>query len=239
MTETSSFTKGDGYWVKGNADCTITLAEPTATTDTNTTTITHNGISYNTITSVQTGRVWLDRNLGASQACTALDDTACYGDYFQWGRAADGHEKTTSATTSTQATTIVAADSSFITNSNWSTADSDGALRAAEWAKTDGTSICPVGYRVPTIADWELEEVAFESNTEAYDTLKLPSAGARSSNDGSMYSQGSGGYLWSSGVSSAGSGYLGFSSTNTLTRTSTTVLLASQFVASRIKAKRT
>ena len=29
-------------------------------------------------------------------------------------------------------------------------ADSDGSLRTAQWSKTDGTGVCPVGFRVQT-----------------------------------------------------------------------------------------
>ena len=221
MTTISSFAKGDGYWVKGNADCTIALAEVTTTTDTNTT-VTHNGITYGTVTSPFTGKVWLDRNLGASQVCTALDDTACYGDYYQWGRAADGHEKSDSTTTSTLATTVTAADSSFITPSDnpidWSTADSDGALRAAEWSKTDGTSICPVGYRVPTETEIESEttgaSTAVANKIDAFNNfLKLPSAGYRKAYDGSVDIQGFVSYVWSSSVSSTFSSKFYFIST--------------------------
>jgi len=53
------------------------------------------GVTYGTVTSPYTGRVWLDGNLGASQVCTAYNDSTCYGDYYQWGRGTDGHEKIT------------------------------------------------------------------------------------------------------------------------------------------------
>jgi len=39
------------------------------------------------------GKTWLDRNLGADKNCSKPDDKKCYGDYYQWGRTADGHEK--------------------------------------------------------------------------------------------------------------------------------------------------
>jgi hypothetical protein len=49
------------------------------------------GLTYRLITSPNPPhRVWLDRNLGASQVCTSVTDTACYGDLYQWGRAKDG-----------------------------------------------------------------------------------------------------------------------------------------------------
>ncbi|MGV6830373.1 MAG: hypothetical protein ACWA5P_02275 [bacterium] len=69
-------------------------------------TITHNGITYGLVTSPYTAHVWLDRNLGASRVCTAFDDMACFGDYYQWGRNTDGHKKSGSTTTTTLATYI-------------------------------------------------------------------------------------------------------------------------------------
>ena len=36
--------------------------------------ISHNSVGYNAITSSSTGRIWLDRNLGASQSCSSSDD---------------------------------------------------------------------------------------------------------------------------------------------------------------------
>lgn len=44
------------------------------------------------VTSLATGRVWMDRNLGASQVATSKDDADAFGDLFQWGRGADGHQ---------------------------------------------------------------------------------------------------------------------------------------------------
>lgn len=167
------------------------------------------GLTYNTVISPYTGKVWLDKNLGASQVCSALDDAACYGDYYQWGRDTDGHEKSDSATSSTQATDIINVGSSFFINYlDWTTADSDGALRAANWSKADGTSVCPIGYRVPTITELEAETIAASTavtnNTDAFNNfLKLPSAGYRDSSDGTMRVQGSYGIVWSSSVNSS------------------------------------
>jgi hypothetical protein len=172
-------------------------------------TITHNGVTYGTVTSPHTGRVWLDRNLGASRVCTAYNDEDCYGDYYQWGRDADGHEKSNSDTTSTQATNVTTVGhDDFITSSStysydWAkNADSDGSIRSANWSKTDGTSVCPVGFRVPTIDELKAETVditGFDNQYDAYESfLKLPSAGYRGSGSGSHDSQGSYGYVWSS-----------------------------------------
>ena len=175
-------------------------------------TITHNGTTYGTVTSPYTGKVWLDRNLGASRVCTAFNDTACYGDYYQWGRNYDGHQSSTSSTTSTQATDVNNAGSSFITSSStynydWAkNADSDGSLRSANWAKIDGTSVCPVGFRVPTITELKAElldanSAQIQNREDAFNSfLKLPSAGYRYGGSGALSYQGSWGYVWSSSV---------------------------------------
>ena len=62
------------------------------------------------VTNPTTGKIWMDRNLGASQVATSSTDANAYGDLYQWGRAADGHESRTSATTSTNATSAVPND---------------------------------------------------------------------------------------------------------------------------------
>ena len=56
-------------------------------------TFVYNGgtVTYGTVESAG-GRCWMDRNLGASQVATSSNDVASYGDLFQWGRGADGHQ---------------------------------------------------------------------------------------------------------------------------------------------------
>lgn len=171
--------------------------------------IIHNGITYKTVVSPYTGKIWLDRNLGATQACTALDDTACYGDYYQWGRGTDGHEKPDSAIAAgALATDINDAGTDFITHDgispyDWTTVDVDGTLRNAAWSKTDGTSICPIDYRVPTVTEIEAEITEVKNNIDAFNNfLKLPSSGNRYNHDGSLANLGTGGHLWSSSVNS-------------------------------------
>jgi len=152
-------------------------------------TIVHNGITYGTVTSPYTGRVWLDRNLGASRVCQSYDDEQCYGDYYQWGRDADGHEKSNSSTTSTQATNVTnVGHGNFITSSSdydydWAKdADSDGSKRSINWGKIDGSSICPTGFRVPNEAELKAETTDQDVNN-TYDLfstfLKVPAAGVR------------------------------------------------------------
>lgn len=149
--------------------------------------------SYGTITSSVTGRVWLDRNLGASQACTSKTDSSCYGDYYQWGRDADGHEKVNSGTTSTKSSSITPSHGNFISGIvqpyDWTTADVDGLGREASW------NPCPTGYRVPTTNEIEAESLS--NNSDAFEKLLFPSAGYRGY-EGSMHSQGDYGLLWTS-----------------------------------------
>lgn len=59
------------------------------------------------------GKVWMDRNLGASRVATSSTDSVGFGDLYQWGRAKDGHQLRTSATTPTLASVDKPATSDF------------------------------------------------------------------------------------------------------------------------------
>ena len=181
--------------------------------------IMHNGVSYGTVVSPYTGKVWLDRNLGASQVCTKFDDSACYGDYYQWGRAADGHEKSTSGKTTILATDINNAGSDFIISEqakfyDWARgADNNGSLRSLNWSKTDGSSICPVGFSVPTIEELKVETIdASDKNgstkvisrvTAFTNFLKLPQSGYKSRFSNVLADKGNWGALWANSVSNS------------------------------------
>jgi len=182
--------------------------------------ITHNGTTYDTVISPYTGKVWLDRNLGASRVCTTFDDVACYGDYYQWGRNFDGHQDSTSSTVGTQATDIDnVGHSEFITSSvaedfDWAQAvDADGSLRILNWLKSDGTSVCPVGFKVPTSEELRVEllvagSAVIQNNMDAFNSfLKLPSAGFRSSSDGVISGEGVNGVVLASSVNSSSNSF--------------------------------
>ena len=172
--------------------------------------LTHNGTTYGTVMSPYTGKIWLDRNLGATQVCTVYNDTACYGDYYQWGRDYGGHQESNSTTTSTPATdinvttqqNIVDNNGSFILVLDWVTSDTNGSIRSANWSKTDGSSVCPIGYRVPTLAEIIAETIGLsgaddvKNRDNAFNNfLKLPSAGRRYD---SMQKVGIWAYVWTS-----------------------------------------
>ena len=163
--------------------------------------ISHNGFDYLKVLSPITGKIWLDRNLGALQSCTSYRDPDCTGDYFQWGRNADGHEKTTSTTTNLQAVSVDAIGSDFIltdvnNSRDWANAvDENGSMRLLNWAKIDGSSLCPVNFRVPTADELKFEtydvgistEYKIKTNIDAYNSfLRLSTAGYRSEITGSV-----------------------------------------------------
>ncbi len=152
--------------------------------------------------------VWMDRNLGAEQAATSATDTLAYGDYYQWGRARDGHQLQGSTPTATLAPNISPNHAQFITigtaPNDWTAAgvDDDGAARAAFWSRIDG-SICPTGFRVPTTAEllaerdsWSSRDIisAFASN------LNWTVDGTRSNRNGSLSDVGESVRYWASDV---------------------------------------
>jgi uncharacterized protein (TIGR02145 family) len=167
-----------------------------------------------------TEKIWMDRNLGASQVATSSTDADAYGDLYQWGRAADGHQIRTSNATTTLATSDTPGHGDFIINNttpfDWRSPKNDNL-----WQGVSGTNNpCPSGYRLPTDAELEAERASWGSNNNAAGAfaspLKLPLAGRRGSN-GSLNDAGSFGHYWSStvgGVDDTYSRYLYFSDSN-------------------------
>jgi len=143
----------------------VVTVEPTS--DEANATISHEGFTYGTVVSPITGRTWLDRNLGATKVCTSVHDIdpSCIGAYYQWGRNTDGHQLHDSALGATVASLNTASDTfsepdALAGNSgfyDWVDEDSDGAIREERWSSTDGSSVCPVGYRVPTPEEFSAE----------------------------------------------------------------------------------
>jgi hypothetical protein len=167
------------------------------------------------VTNPATGRIWMDRNLGATQAATSSTDANSYGDLYQWGRRSDGHQCRTSATTTTLSSTDQPANASFIVALNspfdWRSSQNDNL-----WQGVNGiNNPCPSGYRLPTEAELETERLSWSSNNAQgafASALKLPVAGARNGSDGSLYFVGALGFYWSSAVGSTQSRNLFFTS---------------------------
>lgn len=137
-----------------------------------------------TVYNPTTNKTWMDRNLGASQVATSSTDTNAYGDLYQWGRGTDGHEKRTSATTSTLSSSDNPGHGYFITNTtnpkDWRSPQNDSL-----WQGVNGiNNPCPSGFRLPTEAEWEAERQSWTGGNNAAGAfaspLKLPMAGYRS-----------------------------------------------------------
>lgn len=147
-----------------------------------------------------TGRIWMDRNLGASRVALSSTDSAAYGDLYQWGRGTDGHEKRNSPTTSTLSTTNTPDHGMFIAvaSGDWRTEKSDNL-----WQGIDGiNNPCPEGFRLPTSAEWKAEIITWGSISNSgvafSSPLKLTIAGHRDPEDGSLKHVGTYGRYWSS-----------------------------------------
>lgn len=155
------------------------------------------------VTNPTTGKIWMDRNLGATQVAASSTYAASYGDLYQWGRGTDGHQIRTSVSTTGQSS-LTSPGADFLKgSSNWYTGSNPDDL----W-KVDGTGVnnpCPSGYRLPTDAEWDAERASWVSNNAAgamASPLKLPMAGNRFYSDGRLYYVGAYARYWSSTVSS-------------------------------------
>jgi uncharacterized protein (TIGR02145 family) len=155
------------------------------------------------VTNLTTGKIWMDRNLGATQVAASSTDAASYGDLYQWGRGADGHQLRSSGTTTVYSSSTSPGNTFITVSNNWYT----GTDRDNLWQGVNGiNNPCPSGYRLPTEAEWQAERATWGSNDAAgafASPLKLPMAGYRLYSDGSLRNFGVEGNYWSSTVSSS------------------------------------
>ena len=128
------------------------------------------------------GRIWMDRNLGATRVATSSIDAAAYGDLYQWGRGADGHQIRTSATTTTGSNSDQPGNGNFILPQNtpydWRNNRNNNLWQGVN----GGNNPCPSGYRLPTKFEWDDEWRNWGSNNAVgafASPLKLPVAGYR------------------------------------------------------------
>ncbi len=164
-----------------------------------------------------TGKVWMDRNLGASQVATSSTDAAAYGDLYQWGRCSDGHEKRTSGTTATLSSSNTPGNGLFIITSStpydWRSPQNNGLWQGIGSVNNP----CPTGYHIPTSAELDAERLTWSSNNAAgayASPLKLTTAGNRFITNGTLNGVGSNGYYWSSTVNGTSANFLFFLSSN-------------------------
>jgi hypothetical protein len=154
------------------------------------------------VTNPTTGKIWMDRNLGATQVATSSTDVNSYGDLYQWGRRADGHQCRTSPTTSTLSSVDQPAHGIFILASN-APYDWRSPQNTNLWQGVNGVNNpCPSGYRVPTNIEIENERISWniQSGAGGYiSPLKLPVSGIRQ-NDGSIVDLGYGMSIWTSSI---------------------------------------
>jgi uncharacterized protein (TIGR02145 family) len=167
------------------------------------------------VTNSSTGKVWMDRNMGASQKATSSTDANSYGDLYQWGRKSDGHQCRTSATTSTLSSSDQPGHGDFILPSS-APNDWRSPQNTNLWQGVNGVNNpCPSLYRLPTNAELDAERLSWISNDPAgafASPLKLPMAGYRLISNGSLNVVGSRGYYWSSSTAPTNSRYLYFTS---------------------------
>lgn len=157
------------------------------------------------VTNPTTGKIWMDRNLGASRVATSSTDATAYGDLYQWGRKPDGHQCRNSTTTSTRSGSAQPNHSDFIIGGDYWFTPNDNAL----WQGVSGVNNpCPSGYRLPTDAELDAERLSWATNNAAGafgSPLKLTVGGYRGCyGAGTINSAGIDGLYWSS-ISSSNS----------------------------------
>jgi len=159
------------------------------------------GNLYKEIKSPFTGKTWLDRNLGAKKACEKYDEEQCFGDYFQWGRGADGHEKAESDLNTKLS------DSEIVDHDQFILGTSDNRY---DWLKFQNNTLwqghygannpCPQGFRLPTAGEYKAELID-NGGTNKHKIfksfLKLPMAGFRNY-EGLVNNQGFEARYWAS-----------------------------------------
>jgi len=218
---------------------TWTNLTSTFTCGTSTVTFAYNGasVTYGTVTGANS-KCWLDRNLGATQVATSSTDHLAYGDLFQWGRGADGHQRITwtnattgtavNGTTATLSSTDSPGNALFITN-NTDPVDWRSGQNVNLWQGVSGTNNpCPSGFRLPTLTELDAERTNWGANNNATGAitspLKLSMSGYRSASLGSLFDTSVSGRYWSSTVGGSSSRALYFFSGGAIMNTDFRVL---------------
>ena len=172
--------------------------------------------TWNDVTNVTTGDIWMDRNLGAIQVAVSSTDADSYGDLYQWGRLKDGHQCRTSSTSTTNSADNVPGHGDFILEAS-SPNDWRSPQNTNLWQGVSGiNNPCPGGYRLPTETELDDEHDTWGTDNAAGafgSVLKLPMAGIRLFSDGSLSAVGTDGLYWSSTVNGTFASNLNFKNT--------------------------
>lgn len=182
-------------------------------------TFTYNGekVTYPSVRA-KDGKIWMQQNLGAQRVATSMTDVESYGDLYQWGRWADGHQLRTPAPTVTAASTLSANNPSGLPAggskayiSGWwnggASTDTWNAATSSGVSATNGCDPCKVlgsDWRLPTEEDWDsvLDAEGITDNATAYaSNLKIPAGGWRATNSPAIASAGTSSWYWSSKAS--------------------------------------
>jgi uncharacterized protein (TIGR02145 family) len=151
-----------------------------------------------------TGKIWMDRNLGAKQVATSSTDADSYGDLYQWGRLADGHQCRTSSTTTSNSATDIPGHGDFIIDDYWR-----NPININLWQGLNGVNNpCPRGYRIPTQAEWDAERLSWNSNNSngaIASPLKLTLGGRRQWTNAAIAVLNTHGEYWASNVTTTAS----------------------------------
>ncbi|MCH8490946.1 MAG: fibrobacter succinogenes major paralogous domain-containing protein [Oceanicaulis sp.] len=165
-----------------------------------------------------TGKIWMDRNLGAYTQARSTTDCYAYGNLYQWGRNNDGHESRFSTVVAGPVTSGNEG-SNFISNNaipfDWLTPQDATRWNANELSGGPAGAVvktandpCPDGFRIPTSAELADERAAFTTDNAAgaFESLKLTLGGARFDGTGNFYNVNVFGLYWSSTVADATDG---------------------------------
>jgi uncharacterized protein (TIGR02145 family) len=159
----------------------------------------NNPTVINEVLNPTTGRIWMDRNLGASRVATSSTDVQAYGDLYQWGRRADGHQCRNSATRNVLSSIDQPLHGDFITSgSDWRNPSNNNL-----WQGVNGiNNPCQTGFRIPTETEFNAERLSWVSNNASgafIAAAKFVKGGYRFGN-GNIADLGVYGHYWCSNI---------------------------------------
>lgn len=167
------------------------------------------GITYIPVTGAD-GKVWLDRNLGASQVATSASDVLAAGYTYQWGRLADGHQIPASGTTP-----VLSASDTPLNGGLFIKSTTDWRLPKNDAPWSGGlNNPCPPGWHIPGVSELTALTVAAgisDLSTAYASTLKLSQPNRRDNISGITNIVG--GFYWTkdtSGSQAQGYNFAGF-----------------------------